>query len=380
MPRAIPSKPLDVIVVGGGLIGCSIALRLAQARLTLAVFDRGEFGGEASSAAAGMLAPQGEAIEPEGFSNLCLASRDLYPNFVSELEELTGQKIDYRPEGSLLVGIDESECRELTAIFEKQTRHGLRLELLSGEEARRRVPALSPEIRCALFASGDHWVDNVQLCEVVSKACSRLGAILLAQSEVVSLNAQGGRLESIMIRSPRGGTESRISAGLFIVAAGCWSNQLVEPLGVGLPLQPCRGQIIEFEASTELPYVVRAGHHYLVPRRSNRILAGTTAEYEGYKKEVTAEGLSSILAGVMRFAPLVKTFRFSRAWAGLRPDTPDHLPVLGYGGLKNLVFAAGHFRNGILLAPITARLVSELVLTGTTSEPIQAYNPDRFRR
>jgi glycine oxidase len=367
MPRATPSKPLDVIVIGGGLIGCSIAMRLAQARLTLAVLDRGEFGGEASSAAAGMLAAQGETIEPEGFSNLCLASRDLYPNFISELEELTGQKIDYRPEGTLLVGIDESECRELTAIFEKQTRHGLRLELLSGEEARHRVPALSPEIRCALFASGDHWLDNVQLCETVSKACSHLGAIVMAQCEVVRLNEQGGRFESIVIRSPKGGAESQISAGLFILAAGCWSNQLVEPLGVDLPLQPCRGQIIEFEASTELPYVVRAGHHYLVPRRNKHILAGTTAEYVGYKKEVTAEGLSSILAGVMRLLPLVKTFRFCRAWAGLRPDTPDHLPVLGYGVLKNLVFAAGHFRNGILLAPITARLISELVLTGTTS-------------
>lgn len=379
MAEAIPAILPDVIVIGGGLIGCSIALRLAQTRMKVAIFDRKDFGGEASSAAAGMLSPQGEKIEPEIFSNLCLASRELYPNFVSELEELTGQKIPYRQDGSLLVGIQEAECRELKEVFEKQTSHGLRLELLSSEEARRRLPGLSPEIRCALFVPGDHWVDSKQLCKVLVEACSGLGVTLSAETEVTRLKARDGRLESIAVRPTGGSAESKISAGHFILAAGCWSKHLVEPLGMSLPIEPCRGQIVEFEASTELPHVVRAGHHYLVPRINNRILAGTTAEYVGYEKAVTGGGLRSILEGVERIAPLVRNLRFCRAWAGLRPDTPDHLPVLGFWELENLVLATGHFRNGILLAPITAQLVSELVVRGSTRESLQAYNPRRFQ-
>jgi glycine/D-amino acid oxidase-like deaminating enzyme len=136
--------------------------------------------------------------------------------------------------------------------------------------------------------------------------------------------------------------------------------------------------MIEFEAPTDLPLTVRAGHHYFVPRASRRIIAGTTGEYVGFEKEVTGEGLRSILEGLERIAPMVKNLQFRRAWAGLRPDTPDHLPILGFGELENLVFATGHFRNGILLAPVTGQLISELVLSGSTSRPIEAYRPTRF--
>jgi glycine/D-amino acid oxidase-like deaminating enzyme len=145
-------------------------------------------------------------------------------------------------------------------------------------------------------------------------------------------------------------------------------------------MEPCRGQIIEFECSTDFPRVVRQGHHYLVPRPPGRVLAGTTAEYVGYEKAVTGEGLRSILEGAMRLTPRVKDFRLRRAWSGLRPDTADHLPILGYGEFENMIFATGHFRNGILLAPLTAQLISELFLTRSTSRPIEAYNPLRFAR
>jgi glycine oxidase len=136
--------------------------------------------------------------------------------------------------------------------------------------------------------------------------------------------------------------------------------------------------MLEFEAPRELPCVVRAGIHYLVPRPERRLLVGTTAEYTGFEKAVTAKGLFSILEGVVRLAPLVSELRFLRAWAGLRPDTADHLPILGYGEIENLVFATGHFRNGILLAPVTAEIIADLIFKGSTSRPIEAYRPTRF--
>jgi glycine oxidase len=136
--------------------------------------------------------------------------------------------------------------------------------------------------------------------------------------------------------------------------------------------------MMEFEARRELPCVVRAGIHYLVPRAERRVLVGTTMEYQGFEKALTAEGLLSILQGAVRLAPLVSEFRFQRAWAGLRPDTADHLPILGYGDIENLVFATGHFRNGILLAPVTAEIIADLVLRGSTTRPMEAYRPTRF--
>ena len=166
----------------------------------------------------------------------------------------------------------------------------------------------------------------------------------------------------------------------YVLAAGCWSGELAEQLGVKAPLVPCRGQMLDFEAGREVPLIVRAGIHYLVPRPEQRVLVGTTAEYVGQDKAVTGEGLRSILEGAMRWAPLVGDLRFRRAWAGLRPDTADHLPILGYGEIDNLVFATGHFRNGILLAPVTAEVIAGLILKGSVSQPMEIYSPRRFDR
>jgi glycine oxidase len=367
----------DVVVIGGGIIGCSVALRLAQAKAKVTLLDRGELGAEASSAAAGMLAPQGEMIEPAAFSDLCMKSRDLYPEFAAEVEDLSGEHVGYRAEGALLVGTSDEECEELEESHRVQSQRGLRLELLTGDAARSRVPGLSPEIRTALFVPGDHWVDNVRLMGAMVKACSKVGVMLRPRSEVTKLNVQDGRVQSAEVR--HAGIVTTLTGGQFILAAGCWSRSLAALFGLQLDLRPCRGQMLEFETTVNLPHVVRAGMHYLVPRSSGRIVAGTTAEYVGYEKAVTAVGLRSILEGLWRIFPLVKDFRFIRAWSGFRPDTRDHLPVIGHGELKNLVFSTGHFRNGILLAPITAQLVSELALSGKTSLPTDVYAPMRLR-
>ncbi|HEV2177267.1 MAG TPA: glycine oxidase ThiO [Terriglobia bacterium] len=373
------SPAADVIVLGGGIIGSSVALRLAQAGLRVTVFDRGEPGAEASSAAAGMVAPQSEKVEPDSFFELCLASHNLYPDFVAEMEDLSGSHVDYRRDGCLLLALDDEESRELDEIYETQKKLGLPIERLSAEAARRQAPGLSPLIRGGLFLPQDHWVDNELLTRATVRAGERQGVTFFAGTVVRNLNVRQGRLESVDVEDLRG-PRATFPAGHFVLAAGCWSPQVAASVNVQLDMQPCRGQMIEFESPKEFPMVVRAGHHYVVPRSSRRLVLGTTAEYVGYKKSVTAEGMASILAGATRLAPLVRECTFRRAWAGLRPDTADHRPILGCDVIPNLVFATGHFRNGILLAPITAHLVSELVLTGSTSRSLDPYRPGRFHR
>ena len=373
------SHTADVLIIGGGLIGCSIALRLARAGLRVSVLDRGEPGGEASAAAAGMLAPHGETVEPDAFFELCVASRDLYPQFVAEVEDLSGQCVGYRRDGTLLVSLDEEGEKELDHVHHTQQQAGYQLERLSSAEAARRLAGLSPRIRGGLFVPGDHWVDNQRLTTAVIAACRRLGVTLCGERPVTKLNVGSGRVESVEAGyGQKADPGSRFSAGQVVLAAGCWSRELVAPLGIMLPMEPCRGQMLEFDAPAELPLVLRSGIHYLVPRSPQQVLVGTTAEYVGYEKAVTGEGLRSILEGAMRLFPGARDFRLRRAWAGLRPDTADHLPVLGRGEIENLIFATGHFRNGILLTPITAQLISELVLGNSPSRPLDAYRPTRF--
>ncbi len=381
----------DVVVIGGGVIGCSIALRLAQAGVKVTVIERQQPGQEASSAAAGMIAPQGEMGEHDDFYRLTLASRDLYTTFVAEVEELSGHELGYRREGTLLVATDQNEAAELEQIYARQpepAETGQAIERVSAAGLRELAPGLSPQISSALYVPGDQWIDNQRLTPALTEAGRRLGVGFVTETEVTKLRLCSDRVEQVELRgatsqgtvglpSSRPGSD-RISADRFILAAGCWSGKLAASLGMSLPVRPCRGQMLEFETMMEFPRVVRAGHIYLVPRATSRILIGSTSEYAGFEKAVTGEGMRRIIEGALRVAPFVGGLRFLRAWAGLRPDTADHRPILGYGDIGNLVFATGHFRNGILLAPITAQLITELVVTGSTSHPMDLYRLARF--
>ena len=373
----------DVIVIGAGIIGSSIALRLAQAGLRVAVFDPGQPGAEASSAAAGMLAPQGERAGPEAFAKLCWTSHSLYPDFVAEIEALSGQPVGYRRNGSLLVALNEDEAREMDEIEAAQARDAAKappglgrapLERMPAKSVARWIPGLTDAILGGLFLPADHWVDNRRLTAAVIEAARRLG-VQFHRKNVVRLVLSEGRVQKILA------DPDPFSAGEFILAAGCWSGAIAASLGLEVPTVPCRGQMVEFELgpdSPELENVVRAGHHYVVPRGGRRVIAGTTAEYAGFEKTVTASGLLSVVQAALRLAPHLEDTRFVRAWAGLRPDTRDHLPVLGPSGLSGLTLATGHFRNGILLAPVTARLIADSVLKGAREDLLAAFGVERF--
>jgi glycine oxidase len=362
-----------VIVVGGGLIGCAIAFRLAQQKLRVRVFDRGQPGCEASSAGAGMIAPQGETVEPDGFYQLCAASRDLYPRFATEIEEISDQTVNLRRDGTLMIALDESERMELNTIYDGQTRAGLPIERLSASEVRREIPQVSENVQAGLLVRGDHWVDNEALVQALETACRKCGVVFHPNTAVSRFNLDGRKVGSIET-----GDQARHQAGMFVLAAGAWSGELASSLDLRLPVVPCRGQMMEFDGADGFPLALRASHCYLVPRSGGRLAAGSNMEYAGYQKSVTGEGLLTVLAGATRMAPSVKELRFRRAWAGLRPDTGDHRPILGLGKFENLIFATGHFRNGILLTPVTAKLISELIATGSSSIPIDAYSPRRF--
>ncbi len=368
------SSASDVLVIGGGIIGTSIALRLARAGLRVSVVDADADAGQATRASAGMLAPQGEMVQPDDFFELSRFSRDLYPGFLDELESLTGERVDYHRDGTLLVALDETQMEELDQVYRAQSQLKLPLERLSGQEVRHRLSGLSPELAGGVFVPGDHWLDSQQLARVLVKAAEKAGVTFHRGVSAAGLNARTSRVESASVTAPA----STLSARHFVLAAGSWSGPLAQSLGLRLPIQPCRGQMVELEAAMDLPFVVRAGMHYLVPRPNRRLLAGTTSEYAGFDSRVTAGGLHSILQGVMRFAPFLKDAHFRTAWAGLRPDTPDHYPVLGPAVWENLFFATGHFRNGILLAPATAQWVADWILRGQPSRSLDSYRPSRF--
>jgi len=326
-----------------------------------------------------MIAPQSDTPEPDAFFSLCAASHALYPAFISEIEELSGQEVGFRREGSLLVAVKEKQVAELEKLYWAQTRAGLPMERLAPASLEHKMPGLSSEIRLALGVSEDYWVDNEKLTRAVIAAAQRLGVRFHAHCPAEELCVRENRVEGIRANSgDTGGQTTLFSAGCFVLAAGCWSEALAAQAGLALPMRPCRGQMMEFECPHEMPFVVRAGTHYLVPRAGRRVLVGSTAEYAGFDKAVTAGGLQSILKEAMRFAPFLKDCVFRRTWAGLRPDTPDHRPVLGYSKVPNLILATGHFRHGILLAPVTAQQISELVLTRSSSLSLEAYRPTRF--
>lgn len=363
----------DVIVVGGGVIGCAIAWRLAKSGLKVTLFDRRRVGCEASRAAAGMLSSQGEAQAPGPFFDLCLRSRSMYRSFAQELTEASGIDVEYKDEGTLFVmlaGEDEEEKPKWAAW---QLEAGLLLEHIAVSELQQIEPAVTKTAPGAIFLPDEHQVENRRLMDALEVAMKRAGVELIEGTEVTALTTEEGKVTGVV------SSAQRFEAGAVVVAAGSWSSELLEPLGMNVKVIPARGQMVAVRGGTcPISRVIHSSKVYVVPRRDGRILIGATVEYAGFRKAVTAEGISRLLAAAIEVLPELKEFEIVECWSGLRPDTMDHLPIIGASGIENLWLATGHFRNGILLAPITADKIAMSVEQSRSSDLLAPFGIERF--
>jgi glycine oxidase len=366
----------DVAIIGGGIMGCAVALRLALRGVAVTVIERGIPGAEALSAAAGILGPQMEADGSGPLLDLGLRSRALYPALAAELRDATGIDIGYVKSGVLAVAIDGAGAAELTARRAWQTARGLRVESLTAEQLHALEPNLGPEVRAALRFPDDAQVNARELARAFSQAAAAAGARFLQGRYVRRVLVRGGVALGVELDG------EELASGAVVVAAGSWSG-LVE--GAGVPatvVRPARGQLASIETRPPLFRHVLSvhGRGYLVPRRDGTVLAGSTVEMAGFRKEVTVGGLAQILGLARVLVPALNDAPVTGSWSNFRPYTEDHLPVLGLTPVRGLVLATGHFRNGILLAPVTAEAIAELVATGTSAVDLTPFSVLRFGR
>ncbi len=358
----------DVAVVGGGLIGCALAAELAGRGVDVMVLEKGEPGAEASGAAAGMLTPQSEAHARDAFFDLGIESRGLYPSWVARLSEDTGMDTGYRRCGFVRCRSGEEPLEDLAW----QRALGLTvIEETAESLAGRTGGRLSPEVNGASFFPDEAVVDPRLLARAVWLAALRRGARVRTQVAVLGFVLEKGVCRGVET------TEGRVAAGAVVDAAGAWAA-FAGTLPVALPIEPVRGQIVALRLQAP-PFdpLVAGSDVYLVPRPDGTVLLGATVERVGFRKAVTAEAVARLIGAATRLMPSLGDAMFASAWSGLRPATPDALPVLGASPVPGLYFAAGHHRNGILLAPVTATILADL-LAGGPKRDLAAFSVERF--
>src|SRR5215470_8164330 len=365
-------KTFDAAIAGGGLIGASIALELARAGLHVGLFDKQEPGKEASWASAGILSPAPESPAMIALVPLGKASMALYPDFVALVEELSGQNAGYRTKGTLEVLTSLNAREELSTIIALHHGLGLRAEPLSAADARELEPSLREDVEAAVLRPAEASVDNRLLTQAVLTSARKSGVEIFAGAAADSIWREGGTCMGLIADG------EKISAKHTVIAAGCFSAQ-IQGVESYAPVRPAKGQMISLVCSdVKIERVLWGDEIYVVPRNDGRVLAGATVEYAGFDKTLTAGGQKKLLSGAINLVPSFEHARVEETWAGLRPDSPDHLPILGPADLQGLVIATGHFRSGVLLTPITAKLVREWITLGSTSVDWERFSPLRF--
>ncbi len=366
------TQSYDAAIIGGGVIGCSIAWRLAQAGMRVAVIERGEIGREASWAAGGMLAPLAEADKADSFFELAVASRAMYVDFADELREASGVDIEYRTEGTLYLALNDEDEAELEHRWQWQHEAGLNIKKLNADCVLKLEPLLNPKLRWALKFPDDHQVNSRQLVMALEAALVKSKVDIFSHTEVEKILQAGNQISGVAT------SHGEIKSKTVIIAAGSWSGLLNSK--ITLHVEPVRGQMIALEmAETKLNHVVYSSRGYLIPRLSGIVIAGATTEKVGFDKSNTAGGIGSIVEKAVEIAPQANALKIHEMWAGLRPGSSDELPILGADPkLKGLVYATGHYRNGVLLTPITAQAISQLVLSGESKFNLKAFGVGRF--
>jgi glycine oxidase len=373
------ASAVDVAVIGAGSIGLSIAWRASQRGLSVVVLDRHLAGGGTSAVAAGMLAPIAEATPAEEpLLELGLQSAQLYPGFVRELALAAGiDDVGYTRPGTLLVARDADEARALERELELRRRYGLSVRRLRPSEARRLEPGLAPALRLALEVLDDHAIDPRALTAALVTATRRAGGELRERTAARALAMSGERVSGVILDDG-----SLLAARQVVIAAGVWSSQLEGiPAAARVPVRPVKGQILRLHDPAGpglLHRVVRMGPSYIVPRGDGRYVIGATSEERGFDTTVTAGAAFEMLRDAGELVPGISELVIDEFSAGLRPATPDNLPVIGGSAVEGLHWATGHRRGGILLAPITAELIAHALLGEDPGPLAAAVTPARF--
>jgi len=368
------ARSRDVAIVGAGIVGCSIAFELARAGMQVCVLERGGIGEESSTAAAGMLSGQHGVTNLGARYQMHVEARELHAQLADDLRQLTGVDVGFCRWGLLELLFTPGEVRAADRCHAVQTQAGLRVERLSREETLTLEPALTPDLLGSIRYVDEAHVHNGRLTIALAEAARRSGAELRSGAPALALIRE--REHVVGVRTP---TET-VYAETVIVANGAWSSDLLRPLGLTLPVKPMRGQML---AVRTVPHAVRhiiyGRHMYLVPRPDGETLIGATVEDVGFRKEVTLAGLEELIQAGRHIAPGIMDQPVMRTWAGLRPGSPDGLPLVGpVEGRPGLLLAVGHYRNGILLGPMTGVLVKQWLVDQQRSPYLDLLHPERF--
>src|SRR5262245_10653398 len=367
-----------VAIIGAGVIGVGIAWRLAAKGALVDVFDRGAAGGGASHAAAGMLAACCEA-EPGEDALVALGreSQARWPAFAAELLKASGIDVELRTEGTLVVALTADDQARIHHHLAYQQKLGLPLGWISAAETRRREPHLAGKLAGAVWSPEDHQVDNRKLAAALRIAAERTGAVIRERTAVKELSFAGPRVDGVVLAD---GT--KVSADVVVLAAGAWSRSIggIAP-ELRPPVRPIKGQMLSLQMDPAAPlvtHVIWAPGVYLVPRRDGRLIVGATVEEKAFDMTLTAGGLLTLLEAAWRTIPAIEELPIQEMWVGHRPGSRDDAPILGPGPAQGLIYATGHHRNGILLAPVTADAIAKLALEGTVDPAIRPFGMDRF--
>ena len=365
-------KTYDAVVAGAGIIGASIAFELAEAGLHVALFDAREPGREASWASGGMISPAPENAGMIPFMPVSLASVALYPDFIRRVEAASGMNVGYRQKGAIDVLLDGNVQEEVSTVVALQHGVGLRAEALTSERVRAMEPALTEDTQAAIFRPDEASLNTRTFTDATIKAAQTKGVEIHAHNGAKSLWKEGNRCKGLTLEN------GQVAAKCTVIAAGAFSAK-IDGVAPYAPVQPAKGQMIALRCeAVQIERILWLEHKYLVPQLDGRIIAGSTIEHTGFDHDVTAGGVELILREVMRMVPGLASARIEETWAGLRPDSPDHLPIIGPTDLDGLLIATGHFRSGILLAPVTARLVQEWITQQKVSVDWSRLSPMRF--
>jgi len=376
-----PSRAPAVAIIGGGLIGLAIAWRLARRGHRVTVYEEATPGAGASRAAAGMLSVVAEAEPPDpSFFELCRESRRRWPAFAAELEAATGQELDLREEGTLLVARTESDEAMLAHLATAHRGDGTLLAL-DRKDWRRLEPGLAADTRAVYLAPEDGAVDNRAAIDALAQAVLRAGGELKASAHVTRIAHETGRVIGI----ERSG--DREHADVVVIAAGIGTSHILSASGLGdlaAPIAPVKGQLIALQDDAQRPVirqVVRGERAYLVPRSSGRLIVGATSEPGIGDLELTAAARDALFAAGVELVPALAALPIIDHWSGLRPHLAGGLPMIGAAGPQGLIAAIGHYRNGVLLTPITADLVAGLItgeLDASERALLEAFSPARL--